>query len=215
MMKKIFFLSIFAIVLFAGGGDVLRYQVLFDRFELQKGGTKVWDVRGYVGYDANKLYLYSEREDSSWQNELVFSHAISPFWDIELGIEVDHEDKSKTFGEMTLSGLAPYWIETHTKLLVGQGVGGVDFDFEYEVLFTQRVICNARIESKWMSGKVEDLNIGQGLNYLEAGLRLRYEIRREFAPYVGINLKRNFGQTKRMLDKQSDASLIVGLRFWF
>jgi len=107
-MKKMLFLSVFGIVLFAGGGDVLRYQVLFDRFELQKSGTKVWDVSAYAGYDANKLYLYSEGEESSWQNELVLSHAISPFWDIQAGIEIDHEDKTKSFGEVTLAGLAPY-----------------------------------------------------------------------------------------------------------
>ncbi len=214
-MKKMLFLSVFGIVLFAGGGDVLRYQVLFDRFELQKSGTKVWDVSAYAGYDANKLYLYSEGEESSWQNELVFSHAISPFWDIQAGIEIDHEDKTKSFGEMTLSGLAPYWIETRTKLLFGQGAVGMDFDFEYDTLFTQRLVLASRIESRWMSKSIEDIGVGEGLNYIEAGFRLRYEIRRELAPYIGVSFKRNFGQTKRMLNKQSNAFFILGLRFWF
>lgn len=214
-MKKLLFLSIFATLLFAGGGDVLRYQVLFDRFELQKSGTKVWDVSAYAGYNVNKLYLYSEGEDSSWQNEIVLSHAISPFWDIQAGIEVDHENKSKAFGEVTLSGLAPYWIEMRTKLLFGQGAVGVDFDFEYDTLFTQRLILNSRIESRWMSKNIEAIGVGEGLNYVEAGFRLRYEIRREFAPYIGVSFKRNFGQTKRIVCDQSESSLLMGVRFWF
>ena len=214
-MKKMLFLSVFATLLFAGGGDVLRYQVLFDRFELQKSGTKVWDVSAYSGYDVNKLYLYSEGEESSWQNELVLSHAISPFWDIQAGIEVDHEERSKSFGEITLSGLAPYWIETRTKLLFGQGAVGVDFDFEYDTLFTQRLVLTSRIESRWMSKSIEDIGVGEGLNYIEAGFRLRYEIRREFAPYIGVSFTRNFGQTKQLVGEQSESSLLVGVRFWF
>ncbi len=200
--------------LFAGGGDVFRYQVLFDRFELQKGGTKVWDVSAYTGYNVNKLYFYSEGEDSSWQNELVFSRAITPFWDVQIGGEIDKVEKSKAFGEVALFGLAPYWIETRVKLLFGSSGVGVDLDFEYETLFSQRLILTSSLESRWMSKSYLMQGMGEGLNFIEAGFRLRYEVKREFAPYIGVSVKRNFGATKRV-NGQSESSFVWGIRFWF
>ncbi len=213
-MKK-WLLLLVAIYAFAGGGDILRYQVLADRFEVSDGGEKIWDVSAFVGYDASKLYIYSEGENSESQNELVFSHAISPFWDLQAGIELDRDEKSKLFGELALMGLAPYWIETRTKLLFGHGTVGVDFDFEYEALFSQRLILNSRIESRLFSKSLPQIGVGEGLNSIEIGFRLRYEIRREFAPYIGIDFVRNFGQTKRLRGSMSDSSIVAGIRFWF
>ncbi len=214
-MKKIVLLFIAFLSLYAGGGDIFRMHLLFDRFEVQSGGVKSWDVSAYGGYDIDKLYIYSEGEDNNWQNELVFSHAITPFWDLQAGFEMDREQKTRGFGVIALSGLAPYWIETRTKLLVGGGGAGIDFDFEYDTLFTQRLILTSRIESRWMGKAYRSIGVGQGLNFVEAGFRLRYELQREFAPYVGITFKRNFGETKRITEEQSESAFVFGIRFWF
>ncbi len=212
-MKKIFLSALFATMLFAGGGDIFRYQFLADRFEVSDEGEKSWDVSLYAGYDKNKIYIYSEGTDKESQNEIVYSKAITPFWDIQIGAEIDKEEDKKIFGEITLSGLAPYWIETRTKLLFGDGFG-VDFDFEYETLFTQKLILNSRIESRIFSKDLPEIGVYKGLNSIELGFRLRYEIRREFAPYVGFEFARNFANLKKA-EGDGESRVVVGLRFWF
>ena len=129
-MKKIIASVCIAIGLYAGGGDIFRYQLLVDQFEASSKGKPSWDASFFMGYDANKLYVYSEGDATEQQNEILFSHAITPFFDLQLGMEHDTKDRGATFGEVTLMGLAPYFIETRTKLLFGEGAVGIDFDFE-------------------------------------------------------------------------------------
>lgn len=210
-MKNLLILFGVGSALFAGGGDLFRYQLLFDKFERE---GKTWDIQMYGGFDKTKLYLYSKREDNRWQNEITFSYAMTPFWDLQGGVQIDRDKKSKAFGEIALFGLAPYWIETRVKLLFGSGGAGIDFNFEYETLFTQKLILTSSLESRWMSKSYTMQGIGVGLNFVEGGLRLRYEVKREFAPYIGVSLKRNFGATKRV-DGQSESSFVWGIRFWF
>ncbi len=212
-MKKLVISLLAASMLFAGGGDILRAQFLADRFELAKGGDKIWDINAFVGYDLNKFYIYSEGENSESQNELVYSHAISPFWDVQIGVEWDRTEDDGYFALLALQGLAPYWIETKTKLLVGEGAVGIDFDFEYETLFTQRLILNSRLESRYFTSAAKGGNY-QGLNDIEVGFRLRYEIKREFAPYVGIDFAKNFAK-KADAEGGFDSRAVIGLRFWF
>ena len=212
-MKKIVLSALFAASLFAGGGDSFRYQFLADQLEVSDEGEKSWDISFFAGYDKNKIYIYSEGIDSESQNEIVYSRAITPFWDIQIGAEIDKDEKKKTFAELTLSGLSPYWIETRTKLLFGDGFG-VDFDFEYETLFTQKLILNSRIESRIFSKDLPEIGVYKGLNSIELGFRLRYEIRREFAPYIGFEYARNFGGLKDETGKDENR-LVAGLRFWF
>ncbi len=214
-MKKIFLAAITTMSLFAGMGDILRSQIMFENLEVQKEKTVAWDMNAFIGYDKNKLYLFSEGEKSAWQGSLVYSRAISPFWDLQAGIEVIHDKKSLSFGEIALYGLAPYWIETRAKLLFGHGGIGIDADFSYEMLFSQKLILESSLASRWMSKSYPQVGIGKGLNYIEAGLRLRYEIKREFAPYIGVNYKRNFGKTKKIEGRKSETSLVLGVRFWF
>ncbi len=214
-MKKIVLFVITSAMLFGGMGDILRSQIMFENLEIQKDKTIAWDMSAYIGYDKNKIYFFSEGENSSYQYELVYSRAISPFWDIQAGIEVIHEQKSKLFGEIALYGVAPYWIETKAKLFFGEGGVGVDLDFSYELLFSQKLILESSLASRWASKNYPLLNVAKGLNYIEAGLRLRYEIKREFAPYIGINFRRNFANLRKMEGVKEETSLVAGVRFWF
>lgn len=212
-MKKIFLPAMFAVMLFAGGGDSFRYQFLADQLEINNEGEKSWDISFFAGFDKNKIYIYSEGTDKESQNEIVYSRAITPFWDIQIGAEIDKEEDKKIFGEITLSGLAPYQIETRTKLLFGDGFG-VDFDFEYETLFTQKLILNSRIESRIYSKDLPNIGVYKGLNYIGLGFRLRYEIKREFAPYIGFEYARNFGDLKKEVGIDENR-WIAGIRIWF
>jgi len=203
--------------------DPLNTMFLMDRFEVLNNdeNTRVWEGSFQIGYDRNKLYLYSDGEATangleSSQNELVYSRAIAPFWDAQIGLAYDkNADASKTWAEVAISGLAPYYFETRAALLVnGDGNIGLRLDAEYEALFTQKLILTPSLEADFYTKNDAKLEIGSGLSNIEAGLRLRYEIRREFAPYIGITWEKTFGNT-RDFNPINETNFLVGVRFWF
>lgn len=207
----------------AGGGDILRTNILFNNLEYQFNDQKMinWDMSGYIGYDRDKLYIYSEGEkpdglSASSENQLVYSRAIAPFWDVQIGLDYDKtETSSKTWGVVALSGLTPYFFESRTVVLVGSDANiGLRIDLEYEALITQKLILtpsfalNAYTKDDLVQG------IGSGLSNITLGARLRYEIRREFAPYVGVEWNKNFGTTYS-ISPQNSSYLVGGIRFWY
>jgi copper resistance protein B len=203
--------------------DPLRTMFLMDRFEVLNNdeNTRVWEGSFYIGQDIDKLYLYSEGEATSAglessQNELVYSRAISPFWDAQIGLAYDkNADASKTWAEVALSGLAPYYFETRAALLVnGDGNVGLRLDAEYEALFTQQLILTPSLEADFYTKDDAEIGIGSGLSNIEAGLRLRYEVKREFAPYIGVTWEKTFGNT-RNYNPIDETNFLVGIRFWF
>jgi len=208
----------------AGGtDDPLRTMFLADKFEVLNNDekTRVWEGSFYLGYDMDKLYFYSAGEATadgleSSQNELVYSRAIAPFWDAQIGLVYDkNTDASKTWAEVAIAGLAPYYFETRLALLVnGDGNIGLRLDAEYEALFTQKLILTPSVEAEFYTKDDTKMQIGSGLSNIEAGLRLRYEIRREFAPYIGVTWEKTFGNT-RNFNPIDETNFLVGVRFWF
>ena len=201
----------------------LNTMFLMDRFEVFNNdeNTRVWEGSFWIGYDVNKLYLYSDGEATadgleSSQNELVYSRAIAPFWDAQIGLAYDkNANASKTWAEVAISGLAPYYFETRAALLLnGDGNVGLRLDAEYEALFTQKLILTPSLEADFYTKDDVKLQIGSGLSNIEAGLRLRYEIRREFAPYIGVTWEKTFGNT-RDFNPINETNFLVGVRFWF
>lgn len=203
--------------------DPLVTMFLMDRFEILNNNenTRVWDGSFWIGHDINKLYVYSAGDATydglgSSQNELVYSRAIAPFWDAQIGLVYDkNADASQTWGEIALSGLAPYYFETRVALLVnGEGNVGLRLDTEYEALLTQKLILTPSLEADFYTKDDPKMNLGSGLSSIEAGLRLRYEFVREFAPYIGVTWEKTFGTTY-VYNPVNETSLIVGVRFWF
>lgn len=201
--------------------DPLRATLMMDRLEVQARDDLplAWDSRAYIGYDLNKLYFYSEGErvngDTGSQNEVVYSRAISSFWDVQIGVETDTAgSNNKSWGVIAIQGLSPYFIDTRIRLKVSDGAVGASLDFEYEALLTQRLILTPRFEMDAYSASIPEMGYGSGLSSAELGLRLRYEIRREFAPYIGLQYARSFGNTSQY-HYVSEGSLVAGLRFWF
>ena len=203
--------------------DPLVTMFLMDRFEVLNNdeNTRVWEGSFWIGYDINKLYIYSEGEATSEgletsQNELVYSRAIAPFWDAQIGLAYDkNSDESQTWGEIAISGLAPYYFETRAALLVnGDGNVGLRLDAEYEALLTQKLILTPSLEADFYTKDDPEMNLGSGLSSIEAGLRLRYEFVREFAPYIGVTWEKTFGNTSDY-NPIDETSLMVGVRFWF
>ena len=203
--------------------DPLVTMFLMDKFEVLDNdeNTRVWEGNFWIGYDINKLYIYSEGEATSdglesSQNELVYSRAIAPFWDAQIGLAYDkNDDASKTWAEIAVSGLAPYYFETRAALLVNEdGNVGLRLDAEYEALLTQKLILTPSLEADFYTKDDPDMNLGSGLSSIEAGLRLRYELIREFAPYIGVTWEKTFGNTHDY-NPVDETNLLVGVRFWF
>ena len=219
--------------------DPILTRVMLDQLELRNGdGSNLSTLEGqvWIGKDLNKLWLKTEierrdgktQDASSYDSEVqaLYSHAIAPFWDAQIGLmhSSDARDAkprpTRDWGVIGLQGLAPYWFDVDTALFVGEsGRIAARFSAEYELLFTQRLILTPNIEVNVYGQNDAATGTGSGLSDAKAGLRLRYEIRREFAPYVGINWNKKFGNSAEFVKSQgeavSDTELVMGLRIWF
>jgi len=204
-----------------------------DRFEHQwredDARVFLWDVKGWIGTDFNKLYLKSEGEvrfDGTNEVEeasvdLLYSRTVSTFWDLQLGLRHDFEPRpTRTFAALGLMGLAPYWFEVDaTAYLSEDGDLLALVEAEYELMLTQRLVLIPRLEAGLSLQDVPEYDQGQGITDLTLGARLLYQIRREFAPYVGLTWKRQLGETANRIENSGgdieSSGLVVGVRFWF
>ena len=130
--------------------------------------------------------------------QFLYSKAIARYWDFQLGVRHDFEPSpSRSWAAIGFKGLAPYFFDIDAAAFIGEsGRTALRFEAEYELLFAQRLILTPDIEINIYGQNDPDVGIGSGLSDIEAGLRLRYEIRRELAPYIGINWSRLFGNTE-------------------
>lgn len=190
-----------------------------------------WDVQNWLGDDYNKLWIKTEgeqltrSENGDVEVQALFSRLVAPFWDLQLGLRYDAAygpgpTASRAFAVIGLQGLAPYWFELEPALFVSDD-GDVSGRVTalYDMLFTQRLILQPRFETNIAMQSVEEFGVGSGFNDVDIGLRLRYEIRREFAPYVGFSWLRKLGETAELArdggEGVSNLAVVAGLRFWF
>jgi copper resistance protein B len=225
-----FFIAVclfFSVPAFAGSSaDPLLFKFMGDQLEWvnDDADSKAWDVFAWAGHDWNKLWFYSEGEQSNGETEsenmLLYGRPIAPFWDIQAGIGRDSAPEgSQTWGVVGINGLAPYFFETQAHVLIGDGVAGLRTSFEYELLFTQFLILSSELEADFYSDDLVEMGFGKGLSTVSASMRLRYEIRREFAPYIGYEWTRAYGNTASFRQQagqvSEDASWVAGFRIWF
>jgi copper resistance protein B len=212
-----------------GEDDPLVAKVMIDKLEVRNTDGPdplVLDADAWIGYDLNKLWFKTEVEQVDGETEeaelqLLYSRAIAPFWDLQLGWRRDiRPEPHRDSLALGFKGLAPYLFEVDAALFVGEaGQLGARMDAEYEYLFTQRLILTPEFEVNLHTKDDPEVGIGSGLSDMQLGLRLRYEIRREFAPYVGVNWTKQFGQTADFAraegEDTSDVQLVAGIRAWF
>lgn len=190
------------------------------------GNAQVWEVEGWYGRDENKLWLRSEGEASQGRVEdgnveVLWSHAITACWGSQLGVRHDFgAGPGRDWVAFGVQGLAPYWFELEATGYVGSsGRTAARFRGDYEVLFTQRLVLQPELELNLYGKNDSARGIGSGLSDVQFGLRLRYEVRREFAPYVGINWVRRVGTSAdyARADGQPvlDQQFVAGFRIWF
>lgn len=212
----------------AGEADPFLTSVWIDHLEYRdsdggEGGAIEADL--WAGRDLEKLWFKVEGEKDSAEDSLevqaLYSKAIAPYWDLQLGIRQDFElSPERSWAVLGIQGLAPYFFDVDAALFLGEsGRSALRLGAEYELLLTQRLILSPALELNFFGEGDRELNIGSGLANAEAGLRLRYEIRREFAPYLGVHWERSFGDTADLLEAQSEESSethwVIGLRAWF
>jgi copper resistance protein B len=184
-----------------------------------------WDASAFYGNDFNKLVLKSEGErddantDSS--NELLWDRIVGRWWSSQTGLRFDtHPGKSRTWAALGIQGLAPNWFNVSASVYVGdQGRTALRLKSEYELLLTQRLILQPQLELNAYGQRDDENGTGSGLADTELSLRLRYEIRREFAPYVGLSWTRLLGDSATMARQRSqdpsEVQWVAGLRVWF
>lgn len=204
-------------------------KVVINQFEAtcaDRLAGQAWDAYAWYGSDFDRLLLRSEGARSAGHLyegdiEALWSHAGSAFWDTTLGVRHDFGvGQRRNWAAFGVQGLAPYWFDIEATGYVGTGGRtAARFKAEYELRFTQRLILQPEFEAN-LYGRSDPVGrLGSGLSDASLGLRLRYEIRREFAPYVGVVWQRVFGGTAdfRHAENKSvfEQQIIAGVRTWF
>lgn len=207
----------------------LQSFVLFNRlegFDADEGTGFEWEGQAWIGTDLNKLWLRSEGERAGGHTEaadleVLYGRAFARWWDVVAGVRHDFKPgASQDFAAIGIMGVAPYKFEVEATAYVGQsGQTAARLEAEYETLLTNRLILQPLVELNFYGQNDEQRGIGSGLSTAEAGLRLRYEITRQFAPYVGVVREWSFGRTADFRrdegEEINDTRFVAGVRIWF
>ena len=207
--------------------DELFAFVLADRIEHQsEDDVAVWDLQGWYGGDYHKLWWKTEGEADSGSIEdvelqLLYSKSLSAYFDLQMGLRYEDFDTGDASSIVIgIQGLAPYRFELDIAAFVTNDADVLlRGEFERDLLLSQRWVLQPRIELNASLQDVTERNIGGGFNEIDVELRLRYEVRRKFAPYIGVSWQRALGKTGRLLEQTGQdkqvTTFIAGLRFWF
>lgn len=210
-------------------GDFPLFWFQADRAELQvRDGVDgfLWDAQGYYGGPTRRLWFKSEGEGSfrdgieDAEVQALYSQAISPFFDLQGGVRQDLAGPDTTYATLGVQGLAPYQFEFDAALFLShRGDLTARIEAELDQRITQSLILQPRAEVSLAAQDVPQLGIGAGVDKVELGVRLRYEIIREFAPYIGVEQSWRLGNSadfaRAVGENPSTTSLVAGIRFWF
>ncbi len=209
--------------------------LLFDQLEYRanEGADSFnWDVQGWIGTDKNKFLIKTEGSaglsrgtGGDAEVQALYSRMIAPFWDFQAGVRYERAygpgpDQDRVFAVIGFQGLAPYRFEVEPVIFISEdGDVSTRLTASYDLLITQRLILQPRLESNFAIQQVRSFGVGRGINDIELELRMRYEIKRQFAPYVGISWIRKIGGTADLArlagDDVDNLALVAGMRLWF
>jgi copper resistance protein B len=219
--------------------DTARFgKVMLDQVEWRGGGATgdaraAWDVQGWYGGDYDKLWVKSEgnyvgggsdrpaRGIQDASVELLWDRVIARWWSLQAGGREDLAGgPARTWAAVGVQGLAPQWFETEATFYVGTaGRTAARLKAQYDLLLTQRLVLQPFAEANLYGRSDVSRQIGSGLSNLELSVRLRYEIRRELAPYIGFAWLRRVGSTADLVraagDDAGEFQVVAGLRVWF
>lgn len=204
--------------------------VQFDRLEARTGSGHdgyAWKASAWSGGELNKLVLATEGEGKFGEGaerielQALWRHAVSPWFNLEAGLRQDFRpEPRRTYAVIGVEGLAPYWIETEAQLFAStKGDVHARLAASHDLRLSGPLVLQPEVEVNFAFQDVTALGIGVGLERVETGARLRYEIRPELAPYVGVNWERSFGGTARAAraagENASVVTAVAGIRAFF
>lgn len=208
-----------------GAARIAKLQA--DRLEWSPDGDHYsWEVEGWYGGDINRLAVKTEGEGASGDGveaaevQLLYSRAVGRYTDLQAGLRYDLEPSGRAYATVGFDTMLPYWFEAEGALFLsedGDLLGRLEGSYDWRL--TQRLILQPRAELEFAAQDVPGLGVGSGLSSGEVGVRLRYELRREFSPYIGVNYERSFGNTAELARSAgadvSSTRFVVGVRTWF
>lgn len=186
-----------------------------------------WEGEGWFGGDINRFVVKTEGEGDvggpleTAEVQALYSRAIGPWWNLQAGIRYDIQpDPQRAYATLGIEGLAPYWFKAAGALFLsnkGELRGRIEGFYDQRI--TQRLILQPRAEIEASAQSIPEIGVGAGLTDVELGLRLRYEIAREFAPYIGVEWAGKVGETAQIARAAGEStagfSFVAGIRFWF
>jgi copper resistance protein B len=210
-----------------GGETVSKVMTNLAEYQVRDGKDGYrWDGQAWFGGDIHRFVLKSEGEGTRGEGvetaelQALYSRAIGVYTDAQVGIRQDFEPHNRTYVTAGVQSLLPYWFDVEGALFLsnkGELLGRVEGT--YDLLLTNRLILQPRAELNFAAQNTAETRTGSGLSNAELGLRLRYEITREFAPYIGVSWDRQVGQTanySRALGRDPEAkSIVFGIRTFF
>jgi copper resistance protein B len=206
-----------------------NYFVLFDQLEWQSnaGGTGVnVDTKAWVGGDRNRFWFRAEGDGEDGrvgeaETHVLLGRQIFRWWDLLVGVRQDFEPgPSRTWAAFGLQGLAPYWFEIELTGYVGaEGRTHLRGEVEYELLLSNRLVLQPQFEVDLVGKSDPERGIGAGISTTDIGLRMRYEFKREFAPYIGVLWRNKWGKTADFAEVAGESTggprFVAGVRLWF
>lgn len=216
-----------------GGYEVhdtaLNSFFIFEKLEWQDaddGSALNWEAQGWIGGDVDRLWLRSEGERTNGKTEeaevqALWGHSISPWWDLVGGVRQDFKPGDpQTWAAFGIQGMVLYNFEAQATAYLGEGgQTAARLEGDYDILLTNKLILQPTAEFNFYGKNDPERGVGSGLSESAIGLRLRYEIRPEFAPYVGVTWNRAYGKTADYArdegEDSNEARLVLGVRVWF
>jgi copper resistance protein B len=186
-----------------------------------------FEGEAFTGGNINRFGVKFEGEGAFGESiddlelQALYSRAIAPYWNLQAGARYDIKpDPSRTYAMLGVEGMAPYWFKVNAATFLStKGDVRARLEGSYDLRLTQKLILQPRIETNLSFQHIPAIGVGSGVTDFEAGLRLRYEIEQEIAPYIGVEWRKQFGDTARFTraagDDPSSVSLVVGIRIWF
>lgn len=221
----------------AAAREALKYEnggmpvsmILLDRLEYRsvRGADGYhWEGGGFIGGDIDRFAFKTQGEGERHgrleqaEFQALYSHAIGPYFNLQTGVRHDFQlGPQRSYAVAGVDGLAPYWFDVGAALfLSNKGDLHARVEASYDQRITQRLILQPQAELNFSAQDVPELRLGAGLSKVEMGMRLRYEIAREIAPYVGVFWERDVGATADFArlagERRSSTGLVMGIRFW-
>jgi copper resistance protein B len=208
--------------------------VYFDQLEYRHGGRAnpvAWDMSGWIGGDFTRFWVKSEGRHPTGgrggeaEIQALFGRLITPFWELQAGLRVEGQrgsasDRARVQAVIGFEGLAPYWFELEPVIFVSsRGQVAARLEATHDMFLTQRLLLQPRLDLNVAVQAVPEFGVGSGLNNVGLGLRLRYEVRRKWAPYLGVRWSRRFAGTAALArlagETVTESALAGGVRLWF